>query len=187
MEQPIPIPSDPSVTSAPPPAGSSHCSAGGGQHPRAHSRPSPNSYPAPPSQCTQALRKLFLLFPSPPAPFGTQRGGSSGSDNRHTGGSAPGRAAPPPPLPTWSPLGGSREGRVWVGLAQHPWGRGLHDLVATADALHQAASEDDAQDLRKKSVWESLLPSPVPLHAHGGVQLCSIPQRRRYPTQQRPR
>lgn len=86
--------------------------------------PPPNSYPAPPSQCTQALRKLFLLFPSPPAPFGTQRGGSSGSDNRHTGGSAPGRAAPLPPLPTWSPPGWEQRGQGVGGLGTAPLGEG---------------------------------------------------------------
>lgn len=49
------------------------------------------------------------------------------------------------------------------GLGTVPLGGGLHDLVATADALHQAAGEDDAQDLGKKKVWESLLPPPPPL------------------------
>lgn len=65
----------------PPPAGSSqcHCFAGGGQNLRAQPGHTPSppklSSPLHPPLMHTALTKLFLLFPSPPAPFGTQMGG----------------------------------------------------------------------------------------------------------------
>lgn len=132
------LPSYPSVTTTPPPpAGSSqcHCFAGGGQNLRAQPghTPSPPKLSSPflPPLMHTALTKLFLLFPSPPAPFGTQMGGggggSRGSDNWHTWGFAPGRAAAPvsppshlePPHPGWE-----QQGLGMGGLGTVPLGGG---------------------------------------------------------------
>lgn len=97
-----------------------------------------------------ALQKLFFLlyFQSwghPPAPTCQAHGeGSDGSD-------PPSRQR----FGTWGPAPRSWQGEQPLVPPKSGWGGqrepgGLHDLVAAADALHQAAGEDDAQDLGKQ-------------------------------------
>lgn len=187
-----PVPSSPRMGQHPGGLPQPHSTHGGPPHP-----------PVPPpagAGAHVALQKLFSLFPipgAPPRPPPTPRGGGP------PGGLALGaprwrageREQPP------QPPGGGGDSRGGGVCGAH---RGLHDLVAAADALHEAAGEDDAQDLggggKEGRGWSPSCPAPHTrwggegglsptwgLLGGGGAQPHVSPRRRRCPTRRPPR